>query len=46
MRFNAKAQKETSAPPIILDDAYGNGEMLFARKFSDAAQEIVARIGG
>lgn len=36
----------TRPPPIILDDAYGKGEILFARKFSDAAEEIVARIRG
>jgi hypothetical protein len=29
---------------IILDDAYGAGEILFARKFSDEAKDIVIRL--
>jgi hypothetical protein len=27
-----------------LDDVYGTGEILFARKFSDEAEEIVLRL--
>jgi hypothetical protein len=34
----------TSSSPIIMDDAYGVGEVLFARKFSDQAEDIVAQI--
>jgi hypothetical protein len=32
------------AGPIIVNDAYGKGEILFARKFSDDAGEMVAKI--
>jgi hypothetical protein len=33
-----------STSSITMDDAYGAGEVLFARKFSDQAEDIVARI--
>jgi len=29
---------------VTLDDAFGPGELLFARKFSDDSQELVRRI--
>lgn len=32
------------AGPIIMSDVYGTGEILFARKFSDDAEEMVAKI--
>lgn len=30
--------------PIVLDSGYGAGEILFARKFSDRSEELVARL--
>jgi hypothetical protein len=34
----------TATASITLDDVYGKGEVLFARKFSDEAEEIVLRL--
>jgi hypothetical protein len=34
----------TAAASITLDDVYGKGEVLFARKFSDQAEEVVLRL--
>jgi hypothetical protein len=34
----------TATASIVLDDVYGTGEILFARKFSDEAEEIVLRL--
>lgn len=34
----------TSTAPIIWDDVYGRGEVLFARKFSDEAEKLVLRL--
>jgi hypothetical protein len=33
-----------SKMPVVLDDVYGKGEALFARKFSDNSQELIIEI--
>jgi hypothetical protein len=34
----------TASPAVVLDDIYGTGEVLFARKFSDEAEGLVQRL--
>ena len=34
----------TATASIVVDDVYGKGEVLFARKFSDDAEEVVLRL--
>jgi len=37
-------ERFADAPAVVLDDVYGSGEALFARKFSDMEQSVVARL--